>query len=78
MQTDTDKLEYLSRLLTDWDEDLRLGHRGVEQFTMLLEEVSAQSRADRHGQGSEPDSSARYSRDDLKTAVTPRRSRSDA
>jgi hypothetical protein len=78
MQTDTDKLEYLSRLLTAWDEDLRLGHRGIEQFTMFLREFTAQSWADWHGHGSEPDSSPRYSRDDLKTAVTPRRSRSDA
>jgi len=71
MQSDTDSLEYLSRRLTGWDQDLRWGHRGVEQFTMFLEEATAQSRADGHGQGGEPDPSARYSRDDLETAVSP-------
>jgi hypothetical protein len=71
MYSDTDILEYLSRRLTGWDQDLRLGHRGAEQFTMFLQEVTAQSRVDGHGQGSESDSSPHYSCDDLKTAVTP-------
>jgi hypothetical protein len=71
MQSDTDILDYLSRRLTGWDQDLRLGHRGVEQFTMFLQEATAQSRTDGHGQGTEPDASARYSRDDLATAVSP-------
>ena len=71
MQTDTDKLEYLGRLLSAWDQDLRWGHRGVDQLQMFLRQVTAQSQADEHGQGGEPDSSARYSRDDLETAVSP-------
>lgn len=71
MQSDTDILDYLSRRLTGWDQDLRWGHRGVEQFTMFLEEAVAWSQADGHGQDGEPDSSARYSRDDLETAVSP-------
>jgi hypothetical protein len=75
VQTDTDILDYLSRRLTGWDQDLRLGHRGVEQFTMFLREFTAQSRADGHGQGhdqgTEPDASPLYSRDDLRTAVSP-------
>jgi hypothetical protein len=71
VQTDTDILDYLSRRLTGWDQDLRWGHRGVEQFTMFLQEVTAQSRADGHGQGTEPDASPPYSHDDLRTAVSP-------
>jgi hypothetical protein len=71
MQTDTDKLEYLSRRLTAWDQDLRWGHRGVEQLQMFLRQVTVQSQADRHGQGGEPDSSSNYSRDDLEFALCP-------
>jgi hypothetical protein len=33
MQTDTDKLEYLSRRLTAWDQDLRWGHRAYTHET---------------------------------------------
>ena len=71
MQADTDKLEYLSRRLTAWDQDLRWGHRGVEQLEALLQEVTVQSQADGHGQGGEPDSSSRYSRDDLEFVLCP-------
>ncbi|MBM4022605.1 MAG: hypothetical protein FJ284_10285 [Planctomycetes bacterium] len=71
MQSDTDILDYLSRRLTGWDQDLRWGHRGVEQFTMFLEEAVTRSQAGGYGQGGEPDSSARYSSDDLETAVSP-------
>jgi len=71
MLTDTDILAYLSRRLTGWDQDLRWGHRGVEQFTMFLQEATAQSRADGHDQGTEPDASPPYSRDDLRTAMSP-------
>ena len=71
MQTDTDTLEYLSRRLTDWDRDMRLGHQGVGQLTMLLQEVVAQDRKKGHGQDTGPDSSPSYSRDDLETVVTP-------
>ncbi len=71
MQTDTDKLEYLSRRLTGWDQDMRLGHRGVEQLEALLQEVMVQSQADGHGQGGEPDSSSRWSRDELESVLYP-------
>jgi hypothetical protein len=71
MQTDTDKLEYLSRLLTTWDQDLRLGHRGVDQLTMFLQEAVAQSRAGQRGRDGEPGSSPRYSLDDLEYAFYP-------
>jgi hypothetical protein len=71
MQTDTDKLEYLSRRLTAWDQDLRWGHRGVARLEALLQEVTVQSQADRHGQGGEPDSSSHCSRDDLEFALCP-------
>lgn len=71
MQTDTDKLEYLGRLLSAWDQDLRWGHRGVDQLQMFLRQVTAQSQADEHGQGGEPDSSSHYSRDDLEFVLCP-------
>ncbi len=71
MQTDKDNLEYLSRRLTGRDQDMRLGHRGVEQLTMLLQEAVAQGRKNGHGQDTEPDSSPSYSRDDLETVVPP-------
>jgi hypothetical protein len=71
MQSDTDILDYLRQRLTGWDQDLRWGHRGVEQFTMFLEEATAQGRADERSQGGEPDSSVRFSRDDLEIAVSP-------
>jgi len=71
MQSGTDILEYLSRRLTGWDQDLRWGHRGVEQFTRFLQEATTLNRDDGANQGREPDSSPRYTRDDLETALTP-------
>lgn len=71
MQTDANTRENLNSRVSAWDQDLRWGLRGVEQLTMFLHEVASQGRADGHGQGCGPDSSSRYSRDDVEWALCP-------
>ena len=70
MHSDTDILEYLSRRLTTWDQDLRWGHRGVEQFQMFLQDFLTQSQVEQRGQDSEPNPWPRCSQDDLETALS--------
>lgn len=73
MQRDQDMLgiEWLSRRVTGWDQDLRCGLRGVEQLTMFLHEVVPQGRTGGHSHGCAPDSSPRYSPDDVELALCP-------
>ena len=71
MHAENRTLAILISCLAAWDRDMRLGHQGVGQLTMLLQEVVAQDRKKGHGQDTGPDSSPSYSRDDLETVVTP-------
>jgi hypothetical protein len=83
MQLDTDFLDYLSRRLTGWDQDLRWGHRGFEQLTMFLQDVQrhlererqVQGHAQRHQEGpakdNAPDPLQDYSREELEMEIDP-------
>jgi len=76
---DTFELDSLETRLTGWDEDLRLGHRGVERLTMFLQEVQrhlqghAQSPEDPAAEESDadPDPVRFQSREHLEMAIDP-------
>lgn len=71
------ELGSLETRLTGWDEDLRLGHRGVERLTMFLQEVQrllegqAQSPEDPAAEDSDADPLRFQSREHLEMAIGP-------
>jgi hypothetical protein len=71
MKTETKRLEHLNSRLNAWDQDLRWGHRGVEQLQMFLQQAMAQSQPYGQGTSSGPDSSPHYSRDDPEFVLCP-------
>jgi hypothetical protein len=71
------ELDSLETQLTGWDQDLRLGHRGVEQLTIFLQEVQrqlqghAQSPEDPAAEDSDVDPVRFHSREHLEMAIDP-------
>jgi hypothetical protein len=63
--------------LTAWDQDLRLGHRGVEQLTRVLQDVQrhlqeqAQGREEPAADDSDMNHLRFHSREDLEMAIDP-------